>query len=420
MPWFQRLNQATGAYEEVNDETGEVRPMAPQAVQAAAAPTSVAGGPSGFVTPQGNERIPGDVLGVTGAVRDFGQSLARGFQQLGQGIAGIGGAQPQVQTAPVEAPDTPMPNGGPGAAIGAMVGQYQPLEFNEPDLFPEDQQAIETLSSIQTGMEGSTPTLPTRTYTPDPGLAALVDIARQRDERLSPIIERLIAQVEGRQSEHAGRSNMRQFGEWLGRLAASRDLSQGGTILQDMRSRTDDLENQWSAEILRLTEMGYSLDEAVARAQAGVASGEHQARERTSEAGYEQAVTERQLTDPDRRASTQLAIALAQLQQEAGNRAREAQEAGLGTVAQIPGFETPAYTELGRRTFPDNERLAGVFGSGLASEQRLRNLAARVAGPYGDRQNLRELARSLRRLQPGITDQEINRVAQILSSAPAE
>lgn len=311
---------------------------------------------------------------------------------------------------------------GPGTILGEIAGaspglfpegyEYQPPEYQEEVLGI----LRDALGSGVTGGEGDLTTPPT--FTPDPAIAMRTAQAEARRDRLMPLIEEEIARIRGERERHANRSNMQQFGEWLSRWAATGRPGAAGQTLVDMRERTSRLERQWTMEILRLTEAGYSLEDAVASANANVASAAHQAGERTSIAGYEDAVGDRAARLQGRSADVGLAGTLASVLAGFGAQNEAAEREALSVLSGIPGYEAVGASELGRSMFPNNPEVSGVFASSAAEEAQIASVLSRMGMERGDR---RRMEREIRRLWPSATRAQIDRVIQrSMATAGAE
>ena len=421
MAWLQRLNQTTGQYEEVNEETGDVRPMGQQQVAQAAAPTQVA---------QPQRPIPAapNVPNVPGDGPNFGAILAEGlsarrpeYRPPNVVVTNTGGLTLQSQTP--AGPQAPAARSTGGSNTGAAAGSYEPIFSGQPTTptpLPQDQPIIELLQSIQESVSQPMQYPEAPTYTADPANAQLVEIERQRQQRLDPIIQRLIGEVETQQTEHANRPRIRQFGEWLSQLAANGELRNAGAILGQMRARTAAQNHDWTAEVLRLSEAGYGLEEAIARAQAGVTSGEHAASQRTMESGYARDVGQAEADLNARNAGANVGITTAQILQESLAAASERQLAALAQLTDDPHVGPAASRQLGAETFPQDSRMAQTYGRSLANQQRLRSLAQRVSGPYNQRSDRNALRRELRRIDPTVTDEDVNQIILMLSAQPTQ
>lgn len=408
MGWFRRVNQTSGAEEEYNDETGEVRaPSGPSPLQAQTAPSGTGMGGGGQTLTPNNPRVDG---------LNFGAALAEQFrrnppQLPSMRVTNTGnvvlGSSPPRAAAPVEEEPTP-----------------EPLDFGDPALAPETEQAAETIRGLIADNNRGVELPAAPTYTADPALGRMVQFQEERQRRMQPMIDELIARVREQQgyrdSLPGWRRNMQDFSKWLGRTAGTHDLSQAGNVLWDMRDERTAREQGWDEQILRLTEAGMSLEEATALAESGVLSGEHGAAERTSVGQYNRGVQQAEINQRTSEASRSLQLALANLLQQGGADARAQQEQALSVLAQNPEYAGQATGELGRRAFPNSDNTASAFGETLAQEQRLRRLATQLAGPYARRSDLRNLRRDARRLDPSITDDEVQRLALILSTAGAQ
>lgn len=347
---------------------------------------------------------------------DWLRNLGTNFGNLGTDISNwwrspVGGTTPS----PAESGTSS------GSTLGAIAGNAQPLfDPNAPlVLQPEDQVMAEVFAAIRDRIQPSERPEPPA-VTADPAIAAQVAIAEGRRDRLAPHIQEQIDNIIAERERHEGRSNMQQFGEWLGRWAASGDPGYGGAALTDMRERTAARRREWTNDIIRLQEAGYSLEEAVAQASAGVASAEHEASQTTADRGYQAALGRADAQEEARAREVQALLAEAENRRESVARALERDQAALAALLNVPGHENEASAAMAQRAFPGNARASAALSQGLAEERRLATIAQRLAGPYGNRDDFRDLRTAARRIDRNLTDEQINRIAQMLSAAPTQ
>lgn len=448
MGWFRRQNQTTGQEEEVNDETGEVRPVSSPSPLAARTTPAQGATPSGAtpgqiphfqlgrtpIIPNQNPNTRGGrILGtptwgdIPLSTEWFGNLFANAGN-IGVDIANWWNQKLDAQGNPVGQTPQGQPM-GPGSTVGADVGNYQPIFGNEdpnalPQLSAVEQAIVDAYSRVgQQAQPAPRPEAPPPVE-PDPSLAILREAAVRRQERFDPIIQQMIEEVRARQGEReslpAWRRNLGDFGQWLGRLASTHDLAQGGRVLYDMREERRQREQGWMNDILRLTEAGYSLQDAITQADAAVASGAHQASQATANRGYEHAMNVADRADASMGLRAQLGLGQAEALQSALSAAEGRNQQAIEALGQIEGYEGVAAGQQAQRLAPNNEALQRALSGGIARQARLLRVAQRLAGPYANRGDFRDLARQARRIDPSLTDQDIQTLAQILSAAPAQ
>lgn len=406
-----------GGYIIVDEDTGNVVNTVGANGQTQPVPASPA--PAQVPTPStpAPQRQPGGGPVISPEARDqfFGNLVQRAQQAFQVGFPENRGAASSALSGQSTIADIARQSAADHSSGAIFTGQP-----STPEPLPTDQPVLDLLRSIQQSV--STPVQYPRapTYTPDPANAELVEMARNRQQRMDPLIQRLIKDVEDQRTRHGNRSNIHQFGEWLSNVAASGDASQAGVILQGMRDRTADRNRDWSAEIVRLTEAGYGLEEAIARAQAGVTSATHGASERTMEARFGRDVNQAEAGRDAQLSGANVGVQLAQILQQSLAAQEQRQLEALAQMSNDPVLSVGASRQLGAESLPGNPRMGRTFGQSIARQQRLRDLATRVTGPYQRRSDLRNLGRDLRRIDPNVTDDEVNQIAQMLSSAPAQ
>lgn len=348
--------------------------------------------------------------------------------------------------APTPAPETPLMGGGMnplrgiiaafdnndvGADAGQIAGATRPpLDFGEPELPESYQQYFDSMEGLISGLGANStpppaPQLPAApTYEADPGLGRLAEHAETRNTQVSALLEDLRGDLEAEDPQ--ARNRWMRMGEWLSMVAADGRLENAGAIMSDILTRDRAMSRELRREALALTLQGYQFEDAMVQAQANLLTGQHQAAQQTEEASYNRDVAQTGIDtqyemagwEASQRSSQATANLMAQLfgeTREAQSGAREEHRGAIAGFLDNPDYGEQAAQALIPEGIP--EETGGVLARSLARDAELRQLAVRAGI---DRNDLRDLGRQLRRLDPNITDEEINRVAVMLRSQSAE
>lgn len=440
MPWRRTLD-ANGNPILRDTETGEERPVervAPESVAAQATSPPIQTAPSD------DSMTRGEGFGVgLGALGNLLGSVLSGQLRPGPalGEAGVQGVERWLgEPADVRAvgaraqPET-------GAAIGAAIPSNAPgLDFGDSTaLRPADQALMDEIRSILgTGVDepeaGPEPDAALGATSPgdraaadldsatafmslglpdpaqgDPGLARLAEVARERESRFAPILERELARAT-EQRDLVSEDNPRR--DWLfntlmfgGRLLGGERGNIAGRMIQE-RSAAEDA---WTDRIIQLTEAGASMEDAIARADAAILSNQYQTGVGLEERDYSRGMAERQFGLQERQveaqqtqADRQLRLMLAEILSQGLQRTEESNLAAAGTLlespmageasrfiaqSQIPGASPETQATLAG-TLSQRARLAPVIERVLAGVSRgdvrdIRREATRAARAQG-------------------------------------
>lgn len=308
-------------------------------------------------------------------------------------------------------------------AQAAAPAEPEPLDLTFPQSTPGGEEYAQEIEGIIASLGDNArgpefPPFPTQTA--DPGLQALVERASARDARVQELVSERLARLESRNPE--ARNRWARVGEWLSAWAASGDAAAGGAIMSQMLARDREMAQELEDEALRWEMFGLDSGDALAAAQASLLSGQHAAQMATLIGQHRQDVQSATLGFESGQNAQQLQATLAASLAQAllEDRARAEERYGGVLERLLPGrYGQEAGVALARNAGA-GEDVAAVFGEELARDQRLAQIAARLSGAYARRGDARRLAREARRIDPSLTDEDIQRLIVMLSAQPAQ
>lgn len=290
---------------------------------------------------------------------------------------------------------------------------------------------IESLRGIAGSVGGRAPArtpIPEPTpLTADPALAMGETEAQRRGTRGQEFITR--QREELGQDDPANRNKWQKFFEWMGSVAASGDLSQAGSIMQELMRR-DDTESREIRRMLAQLEMqGWTFEDLFADAQMRRASGEHTTSQQNVQMRDAWRANEAQSSNQYGLQSAQIASSaaarqadalreIAQLQYQLGEQQRQERLAALQGFAASPQYAPQAFSAMGAERFA-NPDTAEAMGGQLMAQAMAPGLQAYVSAWRGDKKDLHNF---LRQWDPRLTEADLERadlIPRLLSSPNA-